>query len=105
MEISDLEPAAILQAFCENNLSLAELIGRLDEISRTAEKPTKDGGTIEDGATRLAATKELLEILQVKKKLLKALPSGEKKPALPAMVNAMQRVIDAEVVPTPPAVQ
>ncbi len=100
MELSDLEPAAVLQAFKLNNLTLEDLVGRLDEISRTAEKPTKDGGSIEDGATRLAATKELLEILQVKQTLKKAAALPAKKvPAAPALVNAMQRVIEAEVVP------
>ncbi len=96
----DLDPSSVLAAFDANAIDVNELVHRLDDLSRNAEKWTKDG-VVSDDATRLAATKELLDLLQIKAGMKSA---GKKAapPQTPGLVGALQRVIEAEVVPKPP---
>jgi len=100
MKAEDLDPESILQAFASNSIDLPTLIGRLDDCSRNAEKALKDGSVIADDATRLAATKELLGLLQVGARMKMAVKA---KAPTPSLADAMQKrlLIEAEIVPNP----
>lgn len=98
-EPDSLDPSAVMAAFQANEITLTDLVGRLDELSKDAVKATKDGGVVEDSATRLRATEDLIDLLQVKLGMkARAVKRARDLKGSLGLEGAARKAIEAEVV-------